>query len=209
MAKFKVGDIVRGNKSANHYYNATCEGSVSKVVTINNEGDMRICVITPCKGAEWSEGETFNVRCAHFDLVKAKASIPDKNDVGSISICRKGKRVIASCGKIKGVASCNPIDDFDYEIGAALALKRLFEARRAIEPEPMNARICITKLVSKLAKKNSDFVVGKIYPIINGKLIAKGVEYPCDARRFTNENDIRAYFNGEVDFVVVVEDTEA
>lgn len=208
MAKFKVGDIVRGNKRASNYYNITGEGSVSKVVAVDEFGAMRIRVITPCKGEEGTEGNTFNVRCAYFDLVKAKALIPDKNDIGSIFIRREGKRVIARCGKIKGVASCNPIDDFDYEVGAALALKRLFEAGRVIEPEPMNAHICITKLASKLAKKNSDFVVGKIYPIINGKLIAKGVEYPCDARRFTNENDIRAYFNGEVDFVVV-KDTEA
>nr|DAO22802.1 MAG TPA: hypothetical protein [Bacteriophage sp.] len=206
MAKFKVGDIVRGNKRASNYYNVTCEGSISKVVAVDECGIMRIRVITPCKGAEWSTGETFNVRCAHFDLVKEKASIPDKNDVGSISICRKGKRVIASCGKIKGVASCNPIDDFDYEVGAALALKRLFEAGRAIEP--MNARICITKKISEWAKENSDFIVGKIYPIINGKLVAGGVEHPWGADRFTNESDIRAYFNKDIDFVVVVEDTE-
>lgn len=206
MAKFKVGDIVRGNKRASNYYNATREGSVGKVVALNECGGMRIRVITPCKGEEWSTGEIFSVRCAHFDLVKEKASIPDKNDVGSISICRKGKRVIASCGKIKGVASCNPIDDFDYEVGAALALKRLFEAGRTIEP--MNARICITKKATKWAEKNSNFVVGKIYPIVNGKLLAEGVEYPCDAKRFTDENDIRNYFDGKVDFVVVVEDAE-
>ena len=206
MAKFKVGDIVRGNKRASNYYNVTREGSVGKVTALNERGDMLIRVITPCKGEEWLTGRTFSVRCAHFDLVKEKASIPDKNDVGSISICRKGKRVIASCGKIKGVASCNPIDDFDYEVGAALALKRLFEAGRAIEP--MNARICITKKATKWAEKNSNFVVGKIYPIVNGKLLAEGVECPCDAKRFTNENDIRAYFDGEVDFVVVVEDTK-
>lgn len=204
MAKFKVGDIVRGNKRASNYYGSTREGSVGKVVALNECGDMRIRIITPCKGEEWSTGECFNVRCACFDLVKAKASIPDKNDIGPISICRKGKRVIASCGKIKGVASCNPIDDFDYEIGAALALKRLFEAGRAIEP--MNARICITKKATKGAEKN--FIVGKIYHIVNGKLLVEGAKYPCDAKRFTNENDIRAYFDGEVDFVVVVEDTE-
>ena len=204
MAKFKVGDIVRGNKSADYYYSVIGKDSVSKVVAVDEFGTMRIRVITPCKGEEWSTGETFNVRCAHFDLIKKKASIPDKNDVGSISICRKGKRVIASCGKIKGVASCNPIDDFDYEVGAALALKRLFEAGRAIEP--MNARICITKKATKWAEKN--FVVGKIYPIVNGKLLAEGAEYPCDAKRFTDENDIKAYFDGEVDFVVVVEDTK-
>lgn len=206
MAKFKIGDIVRGNKRASYYYSVTGEGSVSQVIAVNNRGDMRIRVITPCEGEEWLAGETFNVRCTHFDLVKEKASIPDKNDVGSISICRKGKRVIASCGKIKGVASCNPIDDFDYEVGVALALKRLFEAGRAIEP--MNARICITKKATKWAEKNSNFVVGKIYPIVNGKLLAEGIEYPCDAKRFTDENDIRAYFDGEVDFVVVVEDTK-
>ena len=208
MAKFKVGDIVRGNKGAGYFYSVTGTDSVSKVVAVDEFGTMLIRVITPCKGEEWSEGETFNVKCAHFDLVKKKASISDKNDVGSISICRKGKRVIASCGKIKGVASCNPIDDFDYEVGAALALKRLFEAKN-VATKPMNARICITKKATSWAEKNSNFVVGKIYPIINGKLLAEGVEYPCDAKRFTNENDIRAYFDGEVDFVVVVEDTEA
>lgn len=204
MAKFKVGDIVRGNKRASNYYSVTGEGSVSKVVAVDESGAMRIRVIIPCMGEEGLEGVTFNVRCTYFDLVKAKALIPDKNDIGSISICRKGKRVIASCGKIKGVASCNPIDDFDYEVGAALALKRLFEAGRAIEP--MNARICITKKATKWAEKN--FVVGKTYPIVNGKLLAEGAEYPCDAKRFTDENDIKAYFNGEVDFVVVVEDTK-
>lgn len=209
MAKFKVGDIVRGNKRASNYYGSTREGSVGKVVALNECGDMRIRIITPCKGEEWSTGECFNVRCACFDLIKAKASIPDKNNIGPISICRKGKRVIASCGKIKGVASCNPIDDFDYEVGAALALKRLFEASRAIKPESMNARICITKKATKRAEKSSNFVVGKIYSIVNGKLLAEGVEYPCDARRFTDENDIRTYFDGKIDFVVVVENTEA
>ena len=206
MAKFKVGDIVRGNECADYFYSVTGKDSVSEVVAVDKFGGMRIRVITPCEGKEWSTGQTFDVRCIHFDLVKEKASIPNKNNIGSISICRKGKRVIASCGKIKGVASCNPIDDFDYEVGAALALKRLFEAGRAIEP--MNARICITKKGTKCAKKSSNFVVGKIYPIVNGKLLAEGVEYPCDAKRFTNGSDIRVYFDGEVDFVVVVEDTK-
>lgn len=206
MAKFKVGDIVRGNKGAGYCYSVTGEGSISQVIAVDKYGNMRIRVITPCKREEWSAGEIFNVECINFDLIKTSISTSDKSDTDSISISisRKGKRVIARCGKLKGVASCNPIDDFDYEVGAALALKRLFEAEKAIKS--MNARICITKKATKWAEKN--FVVGKIYPIVNGKLLAEGAEYPCDAKRFTDENDIKAYFDGEIDFVVVVEDTK-
>lgn len=41
-----------------------------------------------------------------------------------------GNKVVARCGDKKGVARCHPDDDFDFYIGAKLALERLEKAEK-------------------------------------------------------------------------------
>lgn len=41
-----------------------------------------------------------------------------------------GNKVVARCGDKEGVARCHPDDDFDFFVGAKLALERLEEAEK-------------------------------------------------------------------------------
>ena len=119
MAKFKVGDKVVGNEKANRY-GITDQGWVGYVVHVS--GDDKIGV--------WEEIEEgidggFTVDPECFDLVETSQR-------ERIVIYRHGQEVIAQntqTGKT-AKATCSPEDEFDFGIGAKLALDRLFEAEK-------------------------------------------------------------------------------
>ena len=51
----------------------------------------------------------------------------DAGKVEHIDIWSNGEKVIASMGTKEGVARCSPEDEFDFFVGAKLALERLEE----------------------------------------------------------------------------------
>lgn len=97
-----------------------------------------------------------------FDRIEATEIKPEyffKNDE-CIVIYRKNNQVIALDKRTgtKGVAKCNPVDEFDFNIGAKLAFERLLSAD---EPKFYNGKICITKPTTAMT-------VGKIYEVKDG-----------------------------------------
>lgn len=109
MAKFKVGDIIVGNKGANLHYGTTKTGVKCKVTKIEKH-DIEVETL---EGK--FKGYHYFVNPKHFDLVSDE----------EITITRHGDKVVAKFGKKVGVAKCSPDDTFDFAIGAKLAFSRL------------------------------------------------------------------------------------
>lgn len=112
--KFKVGNIVIGNKKANRY-GITREGWIGTITRVN---DNVIWVAGPELCGH--DGRPVNSEC--FDLVM--------NNWQKIVITTDGRVTKATMyeGKQKiGVATstCHPSDEFDFNKGAAIALERL------------------------------------------------------------------------------------
>lgn len=58
-----------------------------------------------------------------------------------ITITRHGDKVVAKFGEKVGVAKCNPEDEFNFEVGAKLALERLFEKSSTVKEVSRQAKV--------------------------------------------------------------------
>ena len=150
MAKFKVGDKVVGNEKANRY-GITDQGWVGYVVHVS--GDDKIGV--------WEEIEEgidggFTVDPECFDLVE-----PSQRE--RIVIYRHGQEVIAQNTKTckTARATCSPEDEFDFGIGAKLALDRLCKAEKPPKKYFNGKVVCVESWYSW-------WTVGKIYDVVDG-----------------------------------------
>lgn len=137
--KFKVGDIVVGNKKASSTYGVTKEGVKLKVKQVNNNGTFVGIIISDPSG-RWV-GHTFGVGCELrpecFDLVTEGDKIVITTDgVTTTAKMYCGKEVIK-----KAEAKCAPGDKFDFEFGARLAMDRLFEDTRDTKIAALKQRI--------------------------------------------------------------------
>lgn len=160
MAKFKVGDKVVGNEKANRY-GITDQGWVGYVVHVSD--DDKIGVLEALN----EDDSGFTVDPACFDLVKPA------NPEG-IVIYRHGHEVIAKntqTGKT-AKATCSPEDEFDFGIGAKLALDRLLEAEKPPKKYFNGKVVCV--------ESGYDWwTVGKIYDVVDGIITADdGDRYP-------------------------------
>lgn len=155
MAKFKVGDIVVGNKKASWNYGVTKEGVKLKVTQVNNDGTFVGIIISDPSG-RWV-GHTFGVGCelkpVCFDLLTESDKIVITTDgVTTTAKMYCGKEVIK-----KAEAKCAPGDKFDFEFGARLAMDRLVE-------DTKSGGTTINDVIDSMTKKQKDtmyYLVGQ------------------------------------------------
>lgn len=128
--KFKVGDIVVGNKRANNRYAITQTGSKLKVTKVHSDGSFEGKMISN-PPFNYHVGVIFGVGTEglnpdYFDLVTEGDKIVITTD-GVITTAKMycGEEVIK-----KAEAKCAPGDKFDFEFGARLAMDRLVEDTR-------------------------------------------------------------------------------
>ena len=128
--KFKVGDIVVGNKRANNRYAITQTGSKLKVTKVHSDGSFEGKMISN-PPFNYHVGVIFGVGTEglnpdYFDLVTEGDKIVITTDgVTTTAKMYCGKEVIK-----KAEAKCAPGDKFDFEFGARLAMDRLVEDTR-------------------------------------------------------------------------------
>ncbi len=147
--KFKVGNIVVGNKKASWSY-----GVKLKVTQVRDNGSF-VGVVTYDPSDRWV-GHKFGVGCELkpecFDLVTEGDKIVITTDgVTTTAKMYCGKEVIK-----KAEAKCAPGDKFDFEFGARLAVDRLVEdtkRKEKIKKELID--ICGTKIGFKEIKSFS------------------------------------------------------
>lgn len=83
-------------------------------------------------------GQYTGGHCWFFKEEEIKlAAEPEK----PITIIRHGHKVVAKYGEKVGVAKCNPEDEFNFEVGAKLALERLFETTSTVKEVEREAKV--------------------------------------------------------------------
>ena len=103
-----------------------------------------------------------------------------------IVIYRKDNEVIALDKRTgnRGVAKCNPVDEFNFETGAKLAFERLMPPE---EPKVYNGKFVVTAPAK-------DLTVGRIYEIKDGYFTNdEGKRFPLSTP-IEDSNDLRDYF---------------
>lgn len=128
MMKYKVGDKVRIRKDL------TVDGNYGNVADVVPEmlrhAGKAAFIIVACG---YDDTYKINIDAQHwwwsdemFENVDTEVQEMHKHVVIDVD----GNKVVASCGDKKGVARCHPDDDFDFYVGAKLALERLEEAEK-------------------------------------------------------------------------------
>lgn len=119
-----------------------------------------------------------------------------------IQINRSGNKTIAYDPNTdkKAIARCHPDDTYDEYLGAKIALDRLFgrepfpEPVEEDKPEYYNGKVVLTNRVFK----DIGFTKGKIYEIVDGKIVSDlGETYPT-VNNLKNFKDVSNYFMGDV-----------
>lgn len=160
--KFKVGDIVVGNKKANSEYTIATKGSKLKVTNVYIDGTFSAELLyTPNYAATTFVGKEYRLRDDYFDLSTEGDKIVITTDgVTTTAKMYCGKEVIK-----KAEAKCAPGDKFDFEFGARLAMDRLVEdtkRKEKIKKELID--ICGTKIGFKQFKYLESMSVEKKTP---------------------------------------------
>ena len=191
--KFKVGDKVRildGSKIKDYTGGWCMDDQVGMIATIDD-----VFHYPDGKVAYWMKGFP-----CQYDERGLELATPE-----TIVIYRDDQKVIAldkTTGK-KGIAKCNPKDEFNFEIGAKLAFERLF-------PDPHKFKIGDKIIGTKEANRylytheGWEGIVTKVYS--DGEIDAKdlndgGIYTELESRCFVLANSIEAkpkYFNGKV-----------
>ena len=196
--KFKVGDKVSIAKPTKEH--GKLKGEIAEITFIVPDKQYQYRYVL---AFEHQEG------CYYFKADELKLVSREE-----IIIYRDGNNIIAldKATKCKGIARHNPEDDVNFDIGAKLAFERLQEVKG--KEGVYNGKIvCI--------KGCCGFEAGRIYNIVNGKLIDSKsgkalthfkTELPV---LFSSFKEINAYFKnsvvssytkGKIEFIEVLED---
>lgn len=133
--KFKVGDKIKANEDSENEYSVTTismhwEGVVTEVYNNIRWDNHDIEVKTIKCDDKYYVGHEFDVDSKYFDLIEEKHP--------EVHITVKGNETIAVMkhnSEVKrAVAKCSPDDEFNFEIGAKLALERLFGTKEEKKP---------------------------------------------------------------------------
>ena len=109
-----------------------CPIESGNIIEITDVHDIGItdCVSYKVIKGKCLDGSSESQFYLNSEFARYLTKIKDKNE--TIVIYRKGREVIAldkRTGK-KGIARCNPADEFDFEAGAKLAFERLFAEQK-------------------------------------------------------------------------------
>lgn len=185
--KFKVGDMVIGNHPTK--YGITNTGWIGKVTKVNSGGTFS----AKGKGFLCAETILHDLEPQYFDLYEPKKS---KTADDKIVITHNGKTTTAKLIRKDGTchcatANCAPEDEFDFMVGAKLALERLEAYIEEIEkPKYWTGRVVCTESDPTMLSCDS-FTVGKIYKVDNGRIIDNQGEFrPMNDIRITNPKDL-------------------
>lgn len=182
--KFQKGDIITGKRN-NGYY-VTTEGWVGRVLEYPVDKE---CVLSddPMKVASLDDDqETYYV-----DNDDAKFSLYGKREE-KIVIVRDGDKTIATKyvnghKTAVGSARCSDDDVFDFRVGASLAFERLMLADK---PETTKVKKYWNGKVICVHYHSVYFDYGKVYPVVDGKLIDNTGTVYDDMMRFENVQGI-------------------
>ena len=167
-------------------------------------------VITNC--LDWNNGMEYDYRVypddwgnVNMDLgvwCKVKCLVKEPSD-DKVVITTDGKTTTATLysknTKVStATAKCSPDDEFDFAVGAKLAMERLYPEKIEPKTEPtpkyLNCKFTVTDLTDDAGKYLTE---GKVYEMIDGRFETdRGSKWPM-AAPIENADDMVAYFNGK------------
>ena len=118
MSKFKIGDIVVGNKLANDEYSITKEGWVGRVVDIAGAYDIRVQSLEYKGFQPW-------VSSACFELCNPKYKARAKNRIKKV-IFNAPATIVLWTDDTKTVVKCGKNDTYDAEKGLAMCIAKKY-----------------------------------------------------------------------------------
>lgn len=127
--KIKVGDRVRIREW----------DDMAKEFGIDEDGDIKTeCFFT--KDMKKHCGEIVTISCVVKDAFNIEENLgkvftADTISPSTIIITTDWKTTTAKMGEDVGIAKCSPDDEFVFEVGAKLALERLFESKKPFKPK--------------------------------------------------------------------------
>lgn len=94
-------------------------------------------------------------------------------------------------------AKCSPDDEFDFTVGAKLAMDRLYPDKIEPKTDPTPKYLNCKFTVTDLTRDADDYITdGKVYTMIDGRFENDlGSKWPYDDP-IENADDLTAYFNG-------------
>lgn len=127
MMKYKVGDKVRIRKDLK--IGEQYDGFCYVIQKMHDLGGKIACIteVIECPGVyRINLGDRCYWTAKMFEDVGMEVQGMNKCVVIDVD----GNKVVARCGDKKGIARCHPDDDFDFYVGAKLALERLEETEK-------------------------------------------------------------------------------
>ena len=118
MNKFKVGDIVVGNKSASAQYSVTTEGWVGRVVEVEGDTDIRVQSLEDKEFHPW-------VSSACFELCSLEHKWSALNGIRKV-IFNAPATIVLWTDDTKTVVKCGKNDTYDLEKGLALCIAKKY-----------------------------------------------------------------------------------
>lgn len=208
--KYKIGDKVRiVSKKTGVCWNS--EGKMDKwlgkVMTIRDTLSDSLYSMKEDDGEFYGDGW-----CWHEEMIEGLApELPGSKVVittdGKTTLARlyDGKKVIK-----RAEAKCSPHDEFNFNVGAALAFSRLMgNEDKKPEPKGYNGKVVCIKTTYPW------WTVGKVYEVKDGIITAdNGLQYPrLRNYRYKDAEDVRhagctngKNYNRENEFIPLVED---
>lgn len=128
---FKIGDIVKGKKNNETF--DILRFAIMRIVDVDTSGNLIVEIIHH-KTKPITKGLTFIVQDTEVELVRVNVSEDDSSEKHNdfkayekITIYKDGNKMVAMLRDKKAVARCHPDDEFNFMVGAKLALHRLDE----------------------------------------------------------------------------------
>ena len=189
--KYNVGDHVV-IETSNIEHTIPYAGKTG-VVTVIDTHDNTFTYRVRLDG--WDE-DNLGVWCKVKCLVKEPSN--DKVVITTDGVTTKATLYSKNTKVRTATAKCSPDDEFDFAVGAKLAMERLYldKIEHKTEPTPkyLNCKFIVTDLG---AYAFGQITEGRVYEMSDGRFVADcGYGWPFNDP-IENADDLIAYFNGE------------
>ena len=189
---YKVGDHVVIEKSNIENSKRRYAGKSGTIINILDyqDNEYRYCVHPD----DWitTTGIYCKVKCLVKEPCNDKVVITTDGVTTTANLYSKNTKVRTATAK------CSPDDEFDFAVGAKLAMERLYPDKIESKTEPTPKYLNCKFIVTDLTKDAREYITdGKVYTMIDGRFEHDlGSKWPI-ATPIENADDLVAYFNGK------------
>lgn len=190
--KYNVGDHVVIEKSNIENVKRCYAGKSGTIISIRHDQSYEYRYLVHPDDWITASGIWCRVKCLVKEPCKDKVVITTDGVTTTATLYSKNTKVRTATAK------CSPDDDFDFAVGAKLAMERLYpdkiESKTKPTPKYLNCKFIVTDLGAYAFGKITE---GRVYEMIDGRFVMDcGYAWPFNDP-IENADDLTAYFNGE------------